>query len=249
LKGTSREQETIASILDIREQCKDKTVVIVGDLHGCFDELSDLLKRIGWTPETHVTILTGDLNDRGPRIKDTLLFAMNTQSVYTLMSNHEFKLLRYLRGNPVGLRSLSQTIQQCEDLLFDASFKKWMEALPFIVRWADYSYVVHAGIIPNIPIAQQTKHTCMYIRTWNPITKDISKEKTDQPWYKFEYCNRSKEPIIIYFGHQTREKDHWVSPWTLAMDGGVVLGGTLRACINGTQIVEVKARKNYYDYP
>lgn len=29
------------------------------------------------------------------------------------------------------------------------------------------------------------------------------------------------------------------------MDGGVVLGGSLRACINGTDIVEVKARKNY----
>lgn len=170
MKGTSREQEAIAPILDIREQCKDKTVVIIGDLHGCFDELSELLDKIKWTPETHIVIFTGDLNDRGPRIKDTLLFAKNNPSVNTLMSNHEFKLLRYLRGNPVGLHSLSQTIQQCGDILTDPLFKSWMESLPFIVRWADSSYVIHAGIIPDVPITQQSKHTCMYIRTWNPVT-------------------------------------------------------------------------------
>ena len=42
LKGTSKEQEVIAPMPDIREQCKDKTTVIIGDIHGCFDELSEL---------------------------------------------------------------------------------------------------------------------------------------------------------------------------------------------------------------
>src|ERR1044072_7251965 len=124
----------MAPIFDIREQCKGKTVVIIGDIHGCFDELLDNIK---WNPKTHVLIFTGDLNDRGPRIKDTLLFAMNTPFVYTLMSNHEFKLLRYLKGNPVKLHSLSKTIQQCNDLLMHPSFINWLECLPFIVLWSD----------------------------------------------------------------------------------------------------------------
>jgi hypothetical protein len=45
--------------------------------------------KIRWNPETYILIPTGDLNDRGHRIKDTLLFAMNTPFVYTLMSNHD----------------------------------------------------------------------------------------------------------------------------------------------------------------
>jgi hypothetical protein len=240
-------KKAIAPIFDIRKQCKDKTVVIIGDLHGCFDELSELLDKIGWNPETHILILTGDLNDRGPRIKDTLVFAMNTPFVYTLMSNHEFKLLRYLRGNPVKSHSLSQTIQQCSDLFAYTPFRNWLESLPFIVRWSDNSYVVHAGIIPDIPITKQIKPTCMYIRTWNPLTKEISKQNKDQPWYKFDYCNYAKTPIRLYFGHQIHEENPWVSYWTVAMDGGVATGGTLRGCINGKDIVEVKAKRIYYE--
>jgi hypothetical protein len=245
LKNTGK-QKAIAPIFDIRDQCKGKTVVIIGDIHGCFDELSELLDNIKWNPKTHVLIFTGDLNDRGPRIKDTLLFAMNTPFVYTLMSNHEFKLLRYLRGNPVKLHSLSKTIQQCNDLLMHPSFINWLECLPFIVRWSDNFYVVHAGIIPDVSIKNQTKRTCMYIRTWNPISKEISRDKLDQRWYKFDYCNYPKEPLKIYFGHQKHEENPWASYWAIAMDAGVVNGGSLRACINGKEMVEVRAKKIYY---
>src|SRR5919107_2696527 len=73
--------------------------------------------KLRWNPETHVLILTGDLNDRGPCIKDTLLFAMKAQSVYILMSNNEFKSLRCLRENSVSSHVLSHTIEQCDDLL------------------------------------------------------------------------------------------------------------------------------------
>ena len=54
----------------------------------------------------------------------------------------------------------------------------------------------------------------MYIRTWNPVTKEISKD-TDQPWYKFDYCNYAEEPIKAYFGYQTHIEDSWVSPLQL----------------------------------
>lgn len=115
----------IDQILDLRMQCKSKKVAIIGDIHGCYDELSELLDAIDWSPQSHILILIGNLIDRGPKIKETLMFAMNTPSVYSLMSNHEQKLLRYLRGHHVQTSALVNTIDQCrEAFLRHQSFLK-----------------------------------------------------------------------------------------------------------------------------
>jgi hypothetical protein len=103
----------IDQILDLRMQCRGKKVAIIGDIQGCYDGLSELLDAIDCSPQSHILILTGDLIDRGPKIKETLMFAMNTPSVYSLMSNHEQKLPRYLRGHHVQTSALVKTIDQC----------------------------------------------------------------------------------------------------------------------------------------
>ena len=229
-----------ASVLDIRKRCTNKTVVIIGDVHGCFDELLMVLDKIGWNQKTHIIIFTGDLIDRGPKIKDALLFAMTTPNVYTLMSNHEYTLLRFLRGNQITIGSLSKTIVQCGELIFDTTLSDWLESLPYIIRWTDSSFVVHAGIVPFYPIYNQKKTTCIYIRTWNPSTNRMSVEG-DEPWYKFDPVERIK----IYFGHNVHSYP-FVSNWTVAMDGGVVFGDTLRACLDGKEIIEVQSKAKYY---
>jgi hypothetical protein len=98
--------EDFAQILDLRMQCRGKKVTVIGDIHGCFDELCELLDAIDWSPQSHVLILTGDLIDRGPKIKETLMFAMNTPCVYSLMSNHEKKLLDISEGIKYRLQLL-----------------------------------------------------------------------------------------------------------------------------------------------
>ena len=239
-----------AKILDLRSHCTGKKVAIIGDIHGCYDELSELLDIIDWSPKTHILILTGDLTDRGPKIKETLTFVMNTPSVYSLMSNHEWKLLRYIRGHHVQTSALVKTIDQCgEAFLRDPSLLKWLESLPWIVRYADTSYVVHAGIRPDRPINRQEKDHCIYIRKWNPKTKKISNEGTDPWWYESPYLyssqrHHSPPSIKIFFGHQRHDKA-WVSHWACALDGGVVFGGTLRAYVENKGIIEINAKRPY----
>ncbi|MDQ4015399.1 MAG: metallophosphoesterase [Thermoproteota archaeon] len=115
----------IDQILDLRMQCRGKKVAIIGDIQGCYDGLSELLDAIDWSPQSHILILTGDLIDRGPKIKETLMFAVNTPSVYSLMSNHEQKLPRYLRGHHVQTSALVKTIDQCREAFLRAqSFLK-----------------------------------------------------------------------------------------------------------------------------
>ena len=243
-------REAIAPIVDLRKYCMGKRVAIIGDIHGCYDELSEMLDAIDWSPQSHILILTGDLIDRGPKIKETLMFVMNTPSVYSLMSNHEWKLLRHLTGHQIQTTPLIKTIEQCgQDFLRDPSLLKWLESLPWILRYTDTSYVVHAGIRPDRPINRQYKDHCIYIRTWNPKTKRISNEATDPWWYEYPYLYDSRKrhspPFIkIFFGHQ-RHENAWVSHWACALDGGVVFGGRLRGYVENKGIVEINAKRTY----
>jgi hypothetical protein len=165
------------------------------------------------------------------------------------MSNHEPKLLRYLRGHQIQTNPLIKTIEQCgEDFLRDPCLLEWLESLPWIVRYTDTSYVVHAGIRPDRPINRQYKDHCIYIRIWNRKTKRISNEAADPWWCEFAYLYDSRKhhspPFIkIFFGHQLHEKA-LVSHWACALDGGVVFGGRLQGYVENKGIVEINANMN-----
>ena len=82
---------------------------IIGDLHGCCDELEELLGVLGYVrneggifvqPQGRRAFFLGDLVDRGPRIVDTLELIMGmceTGSALCVPGNHDVKLIRKLR--------------------------------------------------------------------------------------------------------------------------------------------------------
>ena len=104
---------------------------IIGDIHGCCDELETLLQKLGYQPtppsaplpacgegmgvgfgDMHIyhhpegrkAIFLGDLVDRGPRILDTVKLVKNmveAGSAICVPGNHENKLLRKIRGKKV----------------------------------------------------------------------------------------------------------------------------------------------------
>jgi protein phosphatase len=89
---------------------------IVGDVHGCIDELGELLDALGYLvdDETHVAwhldgrtlILLGDLNDRGPgsiRVWQLALASVEAGTARYVPGNHDSKFARWLMGRPVHL--------------------------------------------------------------------------------------------------------------------------------------------------
>jgi predicted kinase len=108
---------------------------IIGDVHGCFDELLDLLKQLGYSveaqangdaspkysvkpPEGRKAVFLGDLVDRGPKIPDVLRLAMNMVEAGTALcvpGNHDIKLMRKLRGKDVQItHGLADSLQQLD---------------------------------------------------------------------------------------------------------------------------------------
>src|ERR1700730_17604600 len=108
---------------------------IIGDVHGCFDELVELLTQLGYSvekqsngqgalgysvkpPGGRKVVFLGDLVDRGPRIPDVLGLAMSMIEAGTALGvpgNHDIKLMRKLRGKDVQItHGLADSLEQLD---------------------------------------------------------------------------------------------------------------------------------------
>ena len=99
----------------------------IGDVHGCADELEELLADLGYGrtedgvwrhPDGRKAVFVGDLVDRGPRIVDTLKIVMamvRAESALCGPGNHDVKLMRKLRGKQVQIsHGLQNTLDELE---------------------------------------------------------------------------------------------------------------------------------------
>jgi protein phosphatase len=80
---------------------------IIGDVHGCFAELSLLLDRLGYVdgvhPEGRRPVFVGDLVDRGPDVVGVLRLVMSLEDAIVVPGNHDVKLSRKLNGRDVQI--------------------------------------------------------------------------------------------------------------------------------------------------
>ena len=102
-------------------------------MHGCFDELYELLTKLGYSiertnegepayrvqpPEGRKAVFVGDLVDRGPKVPEVLRLAMDmvaSDAAICVPGNHDKKLMRKLQGRDVTLNhGLKETLEQLE---------------------------------------------------------------------------------------------------------------------------------------
>lgn len=130
---------------------------IVGDIHGCFDELQLLLELADFTPEKDELWVTGDLVSRGPKSLETLRFLKGLgNNAKVVLGNHDLHLLAIHQGiypskekyqlNPI------LDAPDCDELL------SWLQHQPLLLRHPEFNFVmVHAGISPQWSIKQAEK--------------------------------------------------------------------------------------------
>jgi serine/threonine protein phosphatase 1 len=126
--------------------------MIVGDLHGCLDELTALCEKANLGPEDRL-ISVGDLVDRGPRSLEVVrFFAEKPLRRQAVLGNHEAKHLRggFANGqDPSGRitrRQLAATEYQ-ELVTFARSLPLWIDL--------EEATIVHAGLEPGLPLEAQ----------------------------------------------------------------------------------------------
>src|ERR1700761_3314938 len=97
---------------------------IIGDVHGCYDELTELLTKLGYAdngetlahPDGRKAVFLGDLVDRGPKTPEVLKLVMAmtaSGNAYCVPGNHDIKLMRWLNGRNVPAKhGLQESIDQ-----------------------------------------------------------------------------------------------------------------------------------------
>ena len=240
-----------ARLLDL-SSIQGKRWVIIGDIHGCMDQLEDILIKCNYNKNTDILIALGDLIDRGPKPYEVLKFFMSDHNIYTVQGNHDNKLCRFLKGNKVVVgKELRKTLEELENKCDEQErevIASWLGDIPHIIRIPNLmgkpAFCVHAGFSPNIEPEKQDFQSCIYIRGINP--KNYMDETTGGIWY--EYLDGS---YYVISGHIV-SKELNPHPYNFAIDAGCSAGLKLRAMIieNGEyKIMEVDGYKKPMEIP
>ncbi|MFO0320363.1 MAG: polynucleotide kinase-phosphatase, partial [Neisseriaceae bacterium] len=232
---------------------------IIGDVHGCFNELYQLLLKLGYEvkksdryivthKEGRKVIFVGDLVDRGPNTPDVLRIVMDmvgSDIAFCVVGNHDDKLKRKLLGKNVKIaHGLEQSLLQLENESQEFKLKatEFLDKLVSHYVFDDGNLAVsHAGLKQEYigRGSPQIRAFCMYGETTGEI--DEFGLPVRYPWAN-DYRGNTK----LVYGHTPVTKAEWVNN-TIDIDTGCVFGGKLTALrYPEMELVEVKADKAYY---
>ncbi|HBB98552.1 MAG TPA: hypothetical protein DC054_24480 [Blastocatellia bacterium] len=207
--------------------------IVVGDIHGCFDELTDLLELIKLQKDDRV-VAVGDLITKGPKDLEVLDLFISDGRFSSVVGNHDRAIRQKLRGEP--LRLTKEQRQTLVELEADRErYAAYLRSLPFTIDLGSY-LVVHAGVRPGVSLDHQMASDMTEIRT---MGADPSRRR-GVPWYRVY-----QGPQTILFGHWPGRIPHR-GPYAIGLDTACVYGGRLTAFIIDTEeLVSVNARQSY----
>lgn len=234
---------------------------IIGDIHGCYDELCALLQRLGYTPveeggltryqppEGRKAVFLGDLIDRGPKIVEVLRLVMAMVAAghaRCVPGNHEVKLLRKLNGKNVKpTHGLQETLDQLATTSdeFRAEVARFIDALVSHYVLDDGKLVVaHAGLKAELQGRGSgvVREFCLYGETTGE-TDDYGLP------VRYDWANDYRGRALVVYGHTPVPAPEWVNR-TLCIDTGCVFGGALTALrYPERELVQVEAQRVYYE--
>jgi Calcineurin-like phosphoesterase/AAA domain len=208
-------------IKDICDELSGKRYLIVGDIHGCYDELLGILDEREFDLQDDVLITVGDLVDRGPDSKAVIEFCTSLPHFYSTCGNHDERLVKYLFGDKVKMDyGIDETIASYggtvpKDLI------PFIKGMPFILK-IPAGYIVHAGFDPLLPIERQSKRDCLYMRYYGG--EGYFDKDGGEYWFK----SWPKDSPKIFFGHEPNPKGY-IPDNIVPLDGGCCFGEYLKA--------------------
>lgn len=212
---------TYVPVKDVCAEIGDRRYIIVGDIHGCLDELLMLLKDLDFNKDEDVLICAGDLVDRGPKVRETLEFATSLPRFYSVMGNHDDKCVRYFQGSKVKVaHGLDITIAAFNDKMPD-KILDFMRSMPLILK-TPAGYVVHAGFDPLMSPEEQQAADCLFMRYYGG--KSYFDKDEGIIWHKLW----PKEYPRVFYGHIPELSGPNIHN-IVSLDGGCVFGDYLKA--------------------
>jgi protein phosphatase len=236
---------------------------LIGDIHGCFDELHALMLKLGYVieggdvkerapyvvthPEGRKLILVGDLVDRGPKTPEVLRIVMDmckSGIAFCVTGNHDDKLKRALQGREVKVNhGLAESLEQISHE--SGEFKR--DVIAFLDSLVSH-YVFDGGrlAVSHAGLKEQ------YIGRGSPRVRSFAMYgettgETDEFGLpvRHNWAKDYRGKTILVYGHTPVPQPEWLNN-TLNIDTGCVFGGKLTALrYPEKDIVHVDAARVY----
>jgi protein phosphatase len=232
---------------------------IIGDIHGCYDELTELLGDLGYQvapdgsgaqhPDGRRAFFVGDLVDRGPATPAVLRLAMamvDAGDALCVPGNHEAKLLRALRGRNVTVsHGLAESLAQLakEPPEFSKQVEEFIDSLVSHLVLDDGKLVVaHAGLR-----ADMQGRASGAVRSF-ALYGDTTGETDDFGLpVRYPWAEDYRGDATVVYGHTPVPEATWLNR-TICIDTGCVFGGRLTALrYPERELVSVDAHVTYWE--
>ena len=234
-----------------------RRTLAIGDIHGCIDELRDLVDRLALGVDDRLLLL-GDLVDRGPDSAAVVRMAMQLQASMgprfsVLRGNHENKHLRYrqhLRGEIPAARRTSRVRLDVErSVVHDQVGEEgwaWLDKHTVLWKRLDPGLLgVHAGILPSVrnwpeavldvdlldpEEARRVSTSALYVRDVDASGRflAIGKRSPGQRFWGAAYNGRFGH---VVHGHSPTRGPVRRHAYSTGIDTGCVFGGRLTAAV------------------
>ena len=242
---------------------KRRTRIFVGDVHGCLDELGDLLEALSYDRDRHDLWFVGDLVNRGPESRKVLK-RVRKLGAGVVVGNHDLHLI----GRAAGARN-PRAGDTLDDLLRAKDCNKlvdWLRDQPVLQRWEDI-LLVHAGLHPRWsgwkrigrrleaalrsrpdPLRDRDLAYATRVRLCDPRGRQPRKRELrggigKAPYAPWDSWYRGKR--IVVFGHWA-QRGMVIDKNVRGLDTGCVYGGALTAWVAETdELISVPARRQY----
>ena len=233
---------------------------IVGDVHGCLDELEALLEAMGYrveragkefqvTPPPGRTLaFVGDLVDRGPAAPGVLRLVMGMAragAALCVAGNRDAELVRVLRGGAVRVtRGMTRTLEQLarETESFRAAVANFLHGLPsHLVLDEGRLVIAHAGLKESLQGRSSAVARAFALHGDVTGEKDAAGLPVRRIW-----AAKYRGKALVAHGHTPVIEPMWLNN-TVNLDTGCAYGGHLSAlrypeCVT----VSVPAKAVYY---
>jgi polynucleotide kinase-phosphatase len=237
---------------------------IIGDVHGCLDELVELLTRLGYSveaqsngeasasysvkpPEGRKAVFLGDLVDRGPKIPEVLTLVMGMVEAGTALcvpGNHDIKLLRKLRGKDVQItHGLADSLEQLgqESPEFRSGVSEFLDGLVSHYLLDDGKLVVaHAGMREEMQGRGSGK-----VRDFALYGETTGETDEFGLPVRYNWAAEYRGRAMVVYGHTPVPQPDWLNR-TINIDTGCVFGGSLTALrYPEKELVSIPAHEAY----
>lgn len=233
---------------------------VIGDVHGCADELYELLGSLGYEidgvgldatirkrEDGRTVVFLGDVVDRGPRVADALALAINSVrdgSALFVQGNHEAKLAKKLAGREVTVGfGLQQTLDELASAppAFVEDVKRFLDERPtHYVLDRGRLVVAHAGLRQEMQgrASRAVRDFALYGETHGETDEFGLPVRAD---WAANYRGRA----MVAYGHTPVERAEFRNE-TVCVDTGCVYGGALTALRwPERELRSVPARRQY----